>query len=121
MEKELGLHNKCINCMKADWIHSCCEVITAPKAIWERGKCWARTEDPDWELKIEMAQTQYQQARCPGIEEDVIGWLMGTKPPSIRDREPILHLPAPPSGKSSSRSKRKRKKPLSYSINFKFE
>jgi hypothetical protein len=111
------LHNKCVGCMKADWANNYCEVITTPRKIWEEGKCWARSENPKWDEEIEQLQTQYQQVRCPGIEEDLIGWLMGTKPPNIREREAILHLPAPVAKSGGSKSGRKRKKPPKFYIN----
>lgn len=115
--EDMRLHGKCTGCMKADWIADVCQVITNPRQEWQRGRCRYRTEDPDWEEKIEQAKAQFQQARCPGIDEDLIGWLMATKPPSIRDKEPILQIPAPAAGKSSSRSKRKRKKPFKFTYN----
>lgn len=111
---ERNLHSKCGGCMKSSWIYDYCEVLTTPKEVWKKGDCWSRTEDPNWEKHIEQTQTQHQQSRCPGIEEDIIGWLMGSKPPSITDREPILHLPAPAAkGGGNKSGKRKRKKPLS--------
>lgn len=109
---ETGLHSvKCLGCVKVNWYKNICQVITNPREEWERGRCRYRSEDPRWKRSAEIACTQYQQSRWPGPwDEDPLGWLMDTKPPSIRDKEPILHLPAPPAGKSSSRSRKKRKK-----------
>jgi len=105
------LHNKCVGCVKASWIVNYCIVITNPKEEWGKGKCRYRSEDPDWKQKMEEAQTQYQQSRCPG-QEDLIGWLMETKPPSIREKEAILPMPAPAAKGGGSKSGRKRgKKP----------
>ena len=110
------LHNKCVGCVKASWIVNYCTVITNPMDEWGRGRCRYRSEDPNWKQKIEEAQTQYQQSRCPG-QEDLIGWLMETKPPSIREKEAILQLPGPVAKSGGSKSGKRRKKPPKFYTN----
>jgi hypothetical protein len=110
-----GFH--CLGCTKADWTDNRCPAITTPRAIWKEGRCWAKTRDPRWKEKLEEAQTQYQQARgvspayafLSDMEScERMRWLMSTRQTDLRERE--VMPPGEPSGKSSSRSKRKRKK-----------
>jgi len=114
MLDETGLHCvKCLGCTKANWNKNICQVITNPREEWRRrGRCRYRSQDPDWRKKADAACTQYQQARWPGPwDEDPLLWLASSHPPSIRDKEAILHLPAPPAKSGGSKSKRKRKMP----------
>lgn len=112
--EDMGLHCvKCLGCTKANWNKNICLAITNPREEWGRGKCRYRSKDPEWQKKVDIACTQYQQARWPGPwDEDPLAWLSATHPPSIRDKEAILPMPAPPAKSGGSKSGKKRgKKP----------
>lgn len=104
-----GLHENCRGCMRVNK-KGVCIAIKSPVEIWIKGYCWAR-DDGSQKEKKEKLQTQFQQARCPGPWEDPLAWLAATHPPSIRDKEAILHLPAPAAKSSGNKNKRKRKMP----------
>lgn len=114
---DTGLHCvKCLGCMKANWNKNICQVITNPREEWgKRGRCRYRSEDPNWRRSADIACTQYQQARWPGLlDEDPLAWLSATHPPSVRDKEPVLQIPGPPKKSGGNKSGRKKRKKLSF-------
>lgn len=115
--EDTRLHEMCKGCDKANTAKNICIAILYPKSMWTEGMCWVRHKDTD------EYESQFQQARggMPDPWRDPLAWLSATHPPSIRDKEAILPMPAPPAGKSSSRSRKKRKKHLPWSINILYE
>ena len=60
--KNQALVPECDGCTKANVKRNICNVIEHP-AIWhKRGLCTARTEDPDWFAKANLAVANYRSS-----------------------------------------------------------
>ena len=58
--KDQVLVPECQDCAKANVKRNICNVIEHP-AVWhKRGLCTARTEDPDWFAKANLAVANYR-------------------------------------------------------------
>lgn len=113
--EDTRLDEMCKGCDKADTKKDICTAILYPKSMWTEGMCWVRYKDTD------EHESQFQQIRCPDPWEDPLAWLAATHPPSIREKEAIMHLRGGHVKGSGSKSGRKRKKPRPYSISYLFE
>jgi len=119
----------CAGCVKADWENNVCLVLYCPREVWSNGGCWARDTDPGFWPRVNQEMIRYarRKGRSPHFEalmdlpgDKLLGWLMSTRNPDYRSREPILHLPAPPARGSNNKSKRKKNKPVWYNCRQKY-